>query len=53
MLISLYSMKISRFGLPAHEKTDALIDVGRRVEDSAFGADHDERFIDGGGMKIQ
>lgn len=53
MLISLYSMKISRFGLPAHEKTDALIDVGRRIEDSAFVADYDERFFGGGVMKNQ
>jgi hypothetical protein len=46
-------MKLSRFGIPDHDKTSLLLDVGRRVEDSAFVSDYDERFYGGGVMKNQ
>jgi hypothetical protein len=46
-------MKIIRFGSPDHGKTGLILDDGRRVDLSAFGADDDERFPGGVAMSIQ
>jgi hypothetical protein len=46
-------MNLNRFSVPDHDQTGVLFDVGRRFEDSAFGADYDRSFIEGVGLKNQ
>ena len=44
-------MKLIRFGTPDHEKPGIILDDGRRIDFSAFGADDDEDFFGGDGLK--
>jgi hypothetical protein len=44
-------MKLIRFGTPDHERPGIILDDGRRIDVSAFGADDDERFFGGDGLK--
>jgi 2,4-diketo-3-deoxy-L-fuconate hydrolase len=44
-------MKLIRFGTPDHEKPGLILDDGRRIDASAFGADYDERFFGGDGLE--
>jgi len=46
-------MKLIRFGTPDHEKPGIILDDGRLIDVSAFGADYNELFFGGGGMMIQ
>jgi len=39
--LSSHYMKLIRFGSPDHEKPGVLLDDGRRIDVSAFGADYD------------
>ena len=43
-------MKLIRFGAPDHETPGLILDDGRRIDASAFGADYDERFFGGDGL---
>ena len=43
-------MKLIRFGPPGAERPGILLDQGRRLDVSAFGADYDEAFFAGGGV---
>jgi len=40
-------MKLIRFGSPDHEIPGVILDDGRRIDISAFGADYDELFLAG------
>jgi 2,4-diketo-3-deoxy-L-fuconate hydrolase len=44
-------MKLIRFGDSGGERPGVLLDDGRRLDVSAFGADYDEAFFGGGGVK--
>ena len=44
-------MKLIRFGTPDHEKPGIILDDGRRIDVSAFGADYDERFFGSDGLQ--
>ena len=44
-------MKLIRFGTPDHERPGIILDDGRRIDVSAFGADDDEHFFGGDGVK--
>jgi len=43
-------MKLIRFGPAGAERPGILLDEGRRIDVSAFGADYDEAFFAGGGV---
>ena len=43
-------MKLIRFGAPGQEQPGVLLNDGRRVDASAFGADYDEAFFGGDGI---
>jgi len=43
-------MKLIRFGSPGAERPGILLDQGRRLDVSAFGADYDEAFFAGDGV---
>jgi 2-keto-4-pentenoate hydratase/2-oxohepta-3-ene-1,7-dioic acid hydratase in catechol pathway len=43
-------MKLIRFGPPGAERPGLLLDQGRRLDVSAFGADYDEAFFAGDGV---
>jgi 2-keto-4-pentenoate hydratase/2-oxohepta-3-ene-1,7-dioic acid hydratase in catechol pathway len=49
--LSSHYMKLIRFGSPDHEKPGVLLDDGRRIDVSAFGADYDEGFFGGDGLQ--
>lgn len=44
-------MKLIRFGSHDHEKPGLILDDGRRIDASAFGADYDERFFGSDGLE--
>jgi hypothetical protein len=44
-------MKLICFGTPDHERPGIILDDGRRIDVSAFGADYDEHFFGGDGLK--
>ena len=44
-------MKLIRFGSPDHEKPGLLLNDGRRIDASGFGADYDEAFFGGDGLE--
>jgi len=44
-------MKLIRFGEPGREKPGLILDNGRRIDASAFGADYDERFFESDGLR--
>jgi 2,4-diketo-3-deoxy-L-fuconate hydrolase len=44
-------MKLIRFGEPGHETPGVLLEDGTRVDASGFGADYDEKFFAGDGLK--
>lgn len=46
-------MKLIHFGSPDNEKHGVILEVGRRIDVSAFGADYNEFLFGGGGMMIQ
>ncbi len=44
-------MKLIRFGEPGQEAPGVLLDDGTRIDASGFGADYDEKFFAGDGLK--
>jgi len=45
-------MKLIRFGEPGRERPGLIVDGGRRVDASGFGADYDEAFFGSGGLEL-
>src|SRR5216110_192955 len=44
-------MKLIRFGEPGRERPGLIVDGGRRIDVSRFGADYDEAFFGSGGLE--
>ena len=44
-------MKLIRFGQPGRERPGLIVDGGRRIDVSGFGADYDEAFFGSGGLE--
>src|SRR5256885_15571834 len=44
-------MKLIRFGEPGRERPGLIVDGGRRIDVSGFGADYDEAFFGSGGLE--
>ena len=44
-------MKLIRFGEPGRERPGLIVDGGRRIDVSGFGADYDEEFFGSGGLE--
>jgi len=43
-------MRLIRFGDPGRERPGLIVDGGRRIDVSGFGADYDEAFFGSGGL---